>query len=131
MRADTDKRRDSINARGAGAACCCCTVIDVFRAVRSAPSVDTHTDVTTNQVAAGASILTSVWLQATLIHVFCAVLTCEHYKNKIILMNHGYVADVSSLEKVQLWTHSYFLLTAYSVISIPFISLPVLYQEPW
>lgn len=76
MRADTDKRCNSINACGAGAACCCCAVINVYRAVRAAPSINAHTDVTSNQVAAGASILTSVWLQAAFINVFCTVLTC-------------------------------------------------------
>lgn len=80
MRADADKGCDPINARGARAASCCRTVIDVLRAVWSAPSVNAHTDVTTNQIAAGASILTGVWLQATLIYVFCTVLTCPLWR---------------------------------------------------
>ena len=77
MGAETDKRRNTVNACGARAAGRCSTVINVFRAVGSTPAINTHTDVAADQVAAGASVLASVWLQATLVHIFCTVLTCD------------------------------------------------------
>lgn len=73
---ETDERSNTVDARGALAARSRSTVIDVFRAVGSTPAVNTHTDVAAKQVAAGASILAGVWLQTTLVHIFCAVLTC-------------------------------------------------------
>lgn len=73
--AETDERCNTVDTRGACAARSSCTVINVFRAVGSTPAIYTHTDVAAKQVAAGASILTRVWLQTTLVHVFCAVLT--------------------------------------------------------
>lgn len=72
----TDKRRNAVDTRGAWTARCCSAVIDVLRAVRAAPAVNTHTAVAANQIAAGPSILAGVWLQATLIHIFCTVLAC-------------------------------------------------------
>lgn len=74
--AETDKRRNAVDARGARAARRRSTVINVFRAVGSTPAVNAHTDITADQVAAGTSVLASVWLQATLVHIFCTVLTC-------------------------------------------------------
>lgn len=74
--AQTDERRNTVDARGAWAARRCSTVVNVFRAVGSTPAVDAHTDVAAKQVAAGAAILAGVWLQTTLVHVFCTVLTC-------------------------------------------------------
>lgn len=82
MGAETDKRRNTVNACGAGAAGCCGTVINVLRAVRSTPAINTHTHIAANQVAAGPSILASVWLQATLIYIFCTVLACRGKKRK-------------------------------------------------
>lgn len=75
MGADTDKGRDTVDAGGARVARGCSTVVDVLRAVRSTPAVNADTDVAADQVAAGASVLASVWLQPTLVHIFCAVLT--------------------------------------------------------
>lgn len=72
--AETDKRCNTVDARGASAACRCSTVIDVLRAVGPTPPINAHTDIAADQVAAGTSVLASVWLQATLIHIFCAVL---------------------------------------------------------
>lgn len=74
MRADTDERGNAVDACGAMAASSCSTVIDVFRAVGATPAVNAHADVATDQVAACASVLASVWLQTTLVHIFCAVL---------------------------------------------------------
>lgn len=78
--AKTDKRRNTVDARGAWAACSCSTIIDVFRAVGSTPAVNAHTDIAANQVAAGPSILASVWLQTTLVHIFCTALTCPLWR---------------------------------------------------
>ena len=76
IRADTDERGNAVDAPGARAAWGCSTVINVFRAVGAAPPINAHADVATDQVAACASILAGVWLQTTLIHIFCTVLTC-------------------------------------------------------
>lgn len=71
----TDKRGDPVDASGAWAACGGGTVINVFRAVWSTPAINAHADVAANQVAARTSVLTSVWLQPTFIHILCTVLT--------------------------------------------------------
>lgn len=55
---------------GAGA------VVDVFAAVVARPAVDADAVVAAVSVVARPSILASVGHQLTLIHVFCAVLTC-------------------------------------------------------
>lgn len=74
--AETDKRRNSVETRGARTACCRGAVVDVLRAVRPTPAIHTHTLIAANQIAAGPSILAGVWLQAALIYIFCAVLAC-------------------------------------------------------
>ncbi len=76
MGAETDKRRNTVDACGSGAACRCSTVIDVLRAVGPTPTINTHTDIAADQVATGATVLASVWLQATLVYIFCTVLAC-------------------------------------------------------
>lgn len=58
------------------AACGCRAVIDVLRAVGAAPAVDAHADVATDQVATCTAILACIWLQPTLVHILCAMLTC-------------------------------------------------------
>ena len=84
MGAETDKRRNTVNACGARAAGRCSTVINVFRAVGSTPAIHAHTDVAAKQVAAGASILTRVWLQTTLVHILRTVLTCERTERRAL-----------------------------------------------
>lgn len=76
MGAETDKRCNAVDACGARAASRCSTVIDVLGAVGPTPPINAHTDIAADQVAAGTSVLASVWLQATLVHVFCTVLAC-------------------------------------------------------
>lgn len=76
MGTDTDKRSNTVDAGGAWAACGCHTVIDVLRAVQTTPAVDAHADVAPDLVAASATVLASIWLQPTLVHILCAVLTC-------------------------------------------------------
>lgn len=56
---------------GAGA------VVDVFAAVVARPAVDADAVVAAVSIVARPSILASVGHQLTLIHVFCAVLTCK------------------------------------------------------
>lgn len=73
--AEADERGNAVDAGGARRARGCGAIVDVFRAVGSAPAVYTHTHVAAKQVAAGPSVLASVWLQATLIHILCTVLT--------------------------------------------------------
>lgn len=75
MGAETDERGNAVNACGAWAAGGCCTVINVLRAVGSTPTIDAHTDIGAKQVVAGTSILAGVWLQTTLVHILCTVLT--------------------------------------------------------
>lgn len=74
--AEADERGNAVDAGGARRARGCGAIVDVFRAVGPAPAVYTHTHVAAKQVAAGPSVLASVWLQATLIHILCTVLTC-------------------------------------------------------
>lgn len=74
--AETEERRDPVDARGAGAARRCCAVVDVHRAVVAGPAINAHAGVAADRVAAGPAVLASVWLQATLVHVFGAVLAC-------------------------------------------------------
>lgn len=45
--------------------------------MESAPAVDANTHVAAEQVAAGASVLAGVGLQAALVHILGAVLTCR------------------------------------------------------
>lgn len=78
MRADADKRGNTVDAGGAGAACSRSTIVDVFWAVEAAPAVNAHADVAADEVAAGAAVLACVWLQTTFIHILRTVLTCEH-----------------------------------------------------
>lgn len=74
--AETEKRCNTVDASGAGLARRCSAVINVLRAVRPTPAINAHADIAADQVAAGPSILASVWLQATLVHIFCTVLAC-------------------------------------------------------
>lgn len=64
----------AVNAGGPWRAGGVGTVIDVFTAVISAPAIHTHAAVASVAVGAGASVLTSVGLQQTLIHIFRAEL---------------------------------------------------------
>lgn len=51
-------------------------IVDVLRAVRTAPAVDTYAVVSALDVVACAAILAGIGLQMALIHIVCAVLTC-------------------------------------------------------
>lgn len=56
------------------------TVIDVLTAVLASPAIDTHTVVATMGIVAGATILTGIGHELTLIHILCAVLTCRSHR---------------------------------------------------
>lgn len=83
--------RYSIMAGGPAATSCIGTVINVFAAVLARPAVDTDTVVAAVGIVAGASILTGVWHQLTLINIFCAVLACKGIKK----MDHQVPMDGS------------------------------------
>lgn len=85
VRTHADEGCNTVYACGALAACSCCTVINVFRAVRSTPTIDAYTDIAAGQVAAGTSVLTGVWLQPALIHVLCAVLTSPLWRTLTVV----------------------------------------------
>lgn len=53
------------------------TVINVLTAVLASPAIDTHAVVATVGVVARSTILAGVGHELTLVHIFCAVLTCE------------------------------------------------------
>lgn len=53
------------------------TVINVLTAVLAGPAIDTHAVVATVGVVAGSTILAGVGHELTLVHILCAVLTCE------------------------------------------------------
>lgn len=73
-RAHTEKWCNTVDTCGALVARCSGAVINVLRAVRPTPAIDTHANIAANQIAAGPSILASVRLQAAFIHVFRTVL---------------------------------------------------------
>lgn len=89
MRAEADKRGNTVNACGAGAAGSCRTVIDVYRTVGSTPAIDAHTDVAAEKVVAGPSILARVWLQTTLVHILCTVLTSPLWRALTVVGVHS------------------------------------------
>lgn len=101
--AETDERRNTVDTRGACAARSCSTVIDVFRAVGSTPAVNAHTDVAAKQVAAGTSILAGVWLQTTLVHIFCAVLTSPLWRT-LAVVGIDSVHTCSTIGTLMTWT---------------------------
>lgn len=74
--AETNKRCNTVDTCGASITCRRGAVIDVLRAVRPTPAINTHTHIAPNQIAAGPSILAGVWLQAALVYIICAVLAC-------------------------------------------------------
>lgn len=55
---------------------CTGTVVNVLTAVITSPPVDAHAVIAAVSVMACSSILARVGHQLTLIHIFCAVLTC-------------------------------------------------------
>lgn len=77
VRAFTVERSHSVMTGGAVVAGSTGTVVNILTAVVSSPTVYTHTLVTAEGVVAGASILTGIWHQLTLINILCAQLTCE------------------------------------------------------
>lgn len=77
MRTLAEERGHTIVAGGAAVTSCAGTVVDVLAAVVTRPAVDTDAVVAAVRVVACSSVLTRVWHQLTLVHVFGAVLTCE------------------------------------------------------
>lgn len=86
--AETDKRRNPVDTRGASTARCRGAVVDVLRAVGSAPAIHTHTLIAADQIAAGPSVLAGVWLQAALVHIFRAVLACPLWRALAVIGVH-------------------------------------------
>lgn len=76
FRAHAREGGHTVNARGAGSAGGEGAVIDVLTAVVSTPAIDTHAAIAPVAVGAGASVLTSVRLQQTLVYILCAELSC-------------------------------------------------------
>lgn len=52
------------------------TVVDVLAAVVTRPPVDADAVIAAVSVVARSTILARIWHQLTLVHIFCAVLTC-------------------------------------------------------
>ena len=75
FRAHAREGGHTVNARGAGSAGGEGAVIDVLTAVVSTPAIDTHAAIAPVAVGAGASVLTSVRLQQTLVYILCAELS--------------------------------------------------------
>lgn len=74
--AGADEGGDSVDAGGAGGTGRGGAVVDVLGAVRAAPAVDADAVIAALHITTGAAILTCVGLQATLVHILCAELTC-------------------------------------------------------
>jgi hypothetical protein len=53
------------------------TVINVLAAILPSPAIDAHTVVAPVGVVAGSPILAGIGHELALIHILCAVLTCE------------------------------------------------------
>lgn len=66
---------DAVEAGGAERTGSGGAVVDVLRAVGTAPAVHAHAGVAAGHVAARTAVLTGVGLQATLVHVVRAELT--------------------------------------------------------
>lgn len=62
MRTDTDKGSNTVDACRAWAAGSCSAVVNVLRTVGTAPAIDAHAHIATDQVAASSPILASVRL---------------------------------------------------------------------
>lgn len=63
-------------ACGSMVAGCTGTVIDVLAAVITCPAIHTHAVEAAYCIVTRATILAGIWGQLTLVHIFCAVLTC-------------------------------------------------------
>lgn len=107
LRTQAGEGGHSVNAGGPWSAGSIGTVIDVLAAVISAPAVHTHAAIASVSVGAGASILTSVGLQQTLVHIFCAELPSPlrgtaaivgidtiHTNSSILTLMVGAVVDI-------------------------------------
>lgn len=93
------------------------TVIDVLAAVIPTPAVHTHAAIASVAVGASASILTSIGLQQTLIHVFCAELPGP-------LRGAAAVVSIDAIH-----THpSILTLVVRAVVDIPLTGAPF---KPW
>lgn len=89
-RAAAEEGRNPVEAGGAGPAGFGSAVIDVLWAVRSAPAIHAHAGVAARRVAARATILTGVRLQAALVHIIRAILTWRNVNQKRgCLRRHG------------------------------------------
>lgn len=77
MRALAEERGDAVVAGSAVVTSCAGTVVDVLAAVVTRPPIDADAVVAAVSVVARSPILARVWHQLTLVHVFCAVLTCK------------------------------------------------------
>lgn len=96
-RALAHKRCNSVMAGGPMHAGSTSTVIYVFTAVITTPSVDTDAVVTSDVIGAGPSILTCIWLQLTLIHIFCTKLTCPFRSAPAVVRVHSIHTGTSIL----------------------------------
>lgn len=77
MRALAEERGDTVVAGSAMVTSCTGAVVDVLAAVVARPPVDADAVVAAVSVVARSPILACVWHQLTLVHIFCAVLTCK------------------------------------------------------
>lgn len=53
-----------------------CTVVDIFTAISSSPTIDTNARVSANDVYTGSPVLTYTGIQRTLVHIDAAVCSC-------------------------------------------------------
>lgn len=93
----TYKGCNSVVAGGSMHAGCTSTIIYVLTTVVSTPAIDTDAVIASVDVEAGPSILTGIWLQLTLIHIFCTKLTCPLRCASAVVGVHSIHTDASIL----------------------------------
>lgn len=116
MRAEADEGGHAVDAGGAGAARCRGTVVDVFRAVRSTPTVHTNTYVTARKVTTRSTILTRIGLQATLVDILCAVLTSP-LRRTLTVVSVDSIHAGPSISTLMTWAVVYVVLTVGAIES--------------
>lgn len=84
-RALAEERGHSVMACGSIKTNCGCTVIDVLSAVVSSPAIHTHTGMSSNDVEAGATIVTCVRLHQAFIDVLSTILSCPFWRTLTVV----------------------------------------------
>lgn len=89
---------------------CCCTVIDVLTAVVSGPAVHAHTGMSSDDVEAGATVVTRIRLHQTFIDVFSAILSCP-FRRTLTVIGVNTIHTFASVHTFMSWAVVHITLT--------------------